>query len=218
MRGLFGDEQKLLAVDFTASLEPHVDREADASDAELEAPDSKTGTEPFHLWGFIGQPGVSRATRQDQHLFVNRRPVENRGLNFALIEGYHTALMKGRYPLCCLFLELDPATVDVNIHPAKREVKFHNERAVRQLTAQAVREALLRFNAPVESPSGAAVPLNPVPAVPPEEPVRLTVAPPATTEFPAFTPLTGTPLTAWPKTPAKPLAPPAPALPADSTP
>src|SRR5437867_35695 len=122
MRGLFGDEQKLLAVDFTASLEPHVDREADASDAELEAPDSKTGTEPFHLWGFIGQPGVSRATRQDQHLFVNRRPVENRGLNFALLEGYHTALMKGRYPVCCLFLEISPAAVDVNIHPAKRDV------------------------------------------------------------------------------------------------
>jgi DNA mismatch repair protein MutL len=72
--------------------------------------------------------------------------VENRGLNFALLEGYHTALMKGRYPVCCLFLEIDPAAVDVNIHPAKREVKFHREREVRQLTAQAVRETLLKFH------------------------------------------------------------------------
>jgi DNA mismatch repair protein MutL len=72
--------------------------------------------------------------------------VENRGLNFALLEGYHTALMKGRYPVCCLFLEVDPATVDVNIHPSKREVKFHNERMVRQWTAQAIRETLLRFH------------------------------------------------------------------------
>ena len=40
---------------------------------------------------------------------MNRRPVENRGLNFALLEGYHTALMKGRYPVCCLFLEIDPS-------------------------------------------------------------------------------------------------------------
>ena len=64
--------------------------------------------------------------------FVNRRPVENRGINFALLEGYHTALMKGRYPVCCLFLEIDPAAVDVNIHPAKREVKFHREGEVRQ--------------------------------------------------------------------------------------
>ena len=102
-------------------------------------------TSNFHLWGFIGAPGVSRATREDQHLFVNRRPVENRGLNFALLEGYHTALMKGRYPVCCLFLEIDPAAVDVNIHPAKREVKFHREAEVRRLVAQAVRQTLLAF-------------------------------------------------------------------------
>jgi DNA mismatch repair protein MutL len=79
-------------------------------------------------------------------VFVNRRPVENRGLNYALFEGYHTSLMKGRYPVCCLFLELDPALVDVNVHPAKREVKFRNENHVRGVVAQAVRNALLRFH------------------------------------------------------------------------
>ena len=73
--------------------------------------------------------------------------MENRGLNFALLEGYHTALMKGRYPVCCLFLEIDPGAVDVNIHPAKREVKFHQEGQIRRLVAQAVREALLKFHA-----------------------------------------------------------------------
>jgi hypothetical protein len=55
-------------------------------------------TSRFRLWGFIGAPGVSRGTRDEQHLFVNQRPVDNRGLNFALLEGYHTALMRGRYP------------------------------------------------------------------------------------------------------------------------
>src|SRR5204863_5085756 len=100
----------------------------------------------LRIWGFIGKPGLSRSTREDQHLFVNRRPVENRTLNFALLEGYHTALMKGRYPVCCLFLEMDPAAVDVNIHPAKREVKFHREAAVRRLVAQAVRDTLLGFH------------------------------------------------------------------------
>jgi DNA mismatch repair protein MutL len=54
--------------------------------------------------------------------------------------------MKGRYPVCCLFLEIDPALVDVNIHPAKREVRFHNENSVRRAVAQAVREALLSFH------------------------------------------------------------------------
>jgi len=100
----------------------------------------------LRVWGFIGAPGVSRATREGQHLFVNRRPVENRGLNYALLEGYHTVLMKGRYPVCCLFLEIDPAAVDVNIHPAKREVKFHREFEVRKLAAQAVRETLLALH------------------------------------------------------------------------
>jgi DNA mismatch repair protein MutL len=54
--------------------------------------------------------------------------------------------MKGRYPVCCLFLEIDPAAVDVNIHPAKREVKFHREFEVRKFVAQAVRETLLAFH------------------------------------------------------------------------
>ena len=98
------------------------------------------------MWGLIGSPGVSRSTRDGQFTYVNRRPVENRGLNYALIEGYHTSLMKGRYPVCCLFLEINPAAVDVNIHPAKREVKFHREFEIRKYTAQAVREALLAFH------------------------------------------------------------------------
>jgi len=139
LRALYGAEQALLPVDFSAvipSSEPA--GEASGSDPGRETSD-------FRLWGFIGAPGVSRLTREDQHLFVNRRPVQNRGLNFALFEGYHTALMKGRYPVCCLFLEIDPAAVDVNIHPAKREVRFRQEGEVRGLVARAVRETLLRL-------------------------------------------------------------------------
>ena len=98
------------------------------------------------LWGVIGAPGVSRASREHQHVFVNRRAVENRGLSFALKEGYHTALMKGRFPVCCLFLEIDAGEVDVNIHPAKREVKFHREREVRRFVAEAVQGALCEFH------------------------------------------------------------------------
>lgn len=139
LRALYGDEQKLLQADFSG---------------EISGPDSSE-PEPsttVRLWGYIGAPGVSRATREDQHLFINRRPVENRGLNFALLEGYHTALMKGRYPVCCLFLEIDPAAVDVNIHPAKREVKFHREAEVRRFVAQAIRQTLLNFHSePVKS-------------------------------------------------------------------
>jgi DNA mismatch repair protein MutL len=142
LRALYGADQKLLTVDFTAELfEPVDDADPDADQSKIKNQKSK-----IRLWGFMGAPGVSRSTREDQHLFDNRRPVENRGLNFALLEGYHTALMKGRYPVCCLFLEIDPAAVDVNIHPAKREVKFHRESEVRRLVAQAVRETLLKFH------------------------------------------------------------------------
>jgi DNA mismatch repair protein MutL len=141
LRALYGDEQKILPVDFAGSIS----ESGDLSDDSVSQP-LATAHSSFKVWGFIGAPGVSRSTRQDQHVFVNRRPVENRGLNFALLEGYHTSLMKGRYPVCCLFLEIDPAAVDVNIHPAKREVKFHREREVRRMVAQAVRETLLRFH------------------------------------------------------------------------
>jgi DNA mismatch repair protein MutL len=73
--------------------------------------------------------------------------------------------MKGRYPVCCLFIEVNPAEVDVNIHPSKREVKFHREKAVRQWVAQAVRETLLRFHTPTKA---ATVPRPPSPpAAPP---------------------------------------------------
>jgi len=165
LRALSGGGEKLLAVDFSADLPALADEEEPP--APLDAPMR------FSVWGFMGAPGVSRATREDQHLFVNRRPVENRGLNFALLEGYHTALMKGRYPVCCLFLEVNPAEVDVNIHPAKREVKFHREKVVRQLVAQAVRETLLRFHAPtkVQAVLQPAAP-SPPPAAPPPVPAR----------------------------------------------
>lgn len=150
LRALLGDV-KLIEVDFTAE---HSDSATMSDEAESfenaleERPVSPLAPHPstFRVWGLIGAPGVSRSTREDQHVFVNRRPVENRGLNFALMEGYHTALMKGRYPVCCLFLEINPAAVDVNIHPAKREVKFHREGEVRRSVADAVRQALLGFH------------------------------------------------------------------------
>lgn len=94
------------------------------------------------LHGFIGKPGVSRAARGEELFFINQRPVENRTLHFGLLEGYHNSLMKGRYPVAVLFLEMDPAGVDVNIHPAKREVRFHDDHTLRQFVVQAVTQTL----------------------------------------------------------------------------
>lgn len=109
--------------------------------------------EGLRLRGFVGQPGVSRGTRQEQFLFVNHRPVESRTLHFALQEGYHNSLMRGRYPVTVLFLDLDPAGVDVNIHPAKREVRFHDDAQIRFFVKRAVQEALQGYAAaPVSVP------------------------------------------------------------------
>ena len=178
MRALLGEE-KLLPVNFTAALDDTAppgetdifETARPAGEAATALAETPVPPATLRVWGFIGSPGVSRATREGQHLFVNRRPVENRGLNYALMEGYHTALMKGRYPVCCLLLELDPAAVDVNIHPAKREVKFHREFEVRRLVRQAIHDTLLAFHTEPACPAASA----PVPAAAP--PVRQTVLP-----------------------------------------
>jgi DNA mismatch repair protein MutL len=98
----------------------------------------------YRLAGLVGRPGISRGNRQEQHVFVNGRPVFSRTLNFAILEGYHNSLMKGRFPVVVLFLELDPARVDVNVHPAKREVRFRDDGAVRSFVVSSVGEVLAR--------------------------------------------------------------------------
>jgi DNA mismatch repair protein MutL len=92
--------------------------------------------------GFLGRAGVSRSTKAEQILFVNGRPVENITIQHGLREGYHTALMKGQFPVTFLFLEMDPEAVDVNVHPAKREVRFREPDAVRNAVAETVRKTL----------------------------------------------------------------------------
>jgi DNA mismatch repair protein MutL len=101
-----------------------------------------TAMHGISIRGFLGKAGVSRPTRAEQIIFVNGRAVENLTIQHALREGYHTALMKGQYPLVFLFLDLDPADVDVNVHPAKREVRFRNPDLIRQALAETVRKTL----------------------------------------------------------------------------
>jgi DNA mismatch repair protein MutL len=109
--------------------------------------------------GFIGQAGLSRQTKAQQLIFVNGRAIESSFITSAVREGYHTALMKGQYPVTFVFLELDPATVDVNVHPAKREVRFRDPSGVREEIVRCIQETLQgrraewqeKFRAPVSS-------------------------------------------------------------------
>jgi DNA mismatch repair protein MutL len=99
----------------------------------------------YELVGYIGRPGVSRPDRHEEIIFVNRRAVDNRALHFGVIEGYQNALMRGQYPLAVLNLRCAPNLYDVNIHPTKREIRFHDEQRVRRFVVEAVRGAIYRF-------------------------------------------------------------------------
>ena len=86
--------------------------------------------EKYHVSGFVSKPTDARPSRNLQTFFVNHRPVKSRLLVTALEEAYRNQLMVGKFPTCVLCLELPPTAVDVNVHPAKTEVKFLNEKAV----------------------------------------------------------------------------------------
>ncbi len=137
-------------------------------------------TRSIRLRGFIGKAGVSRQTRDQQLVFVNGRAVENPVLSAALREGYHTALMKGQNPVTFLFVDLDPGAVDVNVHPAKREVRFREPSAVREAIVEGIQRTLesdrtdwqQQFRAPalpapaVDDPSRTAPATNAIPRAP----------------------------------------------------
>ncbi len=95
------------------------------------------------LLGFAGLPTASQRTQRFQHLFVNRRPVQDRLLKSALRAAYGDLLFHDRQPMAVLFLELAPERVDVNVHPAKAEVRFREPGVVRGLVIGALRQALL---------------------------------------------------------------------------
>ena len=130
---------------------------------------SDAASPKIRISGFIGQAGLSRQTRSQQLVFVNGRAIESSLMTGAIREGYHTALMKGQYPVTFLFLELDSAAVDVNVHPAKREVRFRDPNGVREAIVRCIQQTLEtaragwqeKFRAPVRPPT--AVPGKPAP-------------------------------------------------------
>lgn len=139
----------------------------------------ETAESGMKLSGLIGRPGVARSTRHEMVIFVNQRPVDSRTLNYALIESYHESLPKGRYPLAFLFFECEPAAVDVNVHPAKREVRFRSEPAVRAFVIRSVLEKLRGLMAPPAPATPVSSPPPPAtPAASAQSPSRSTAAPP----------------------------------------
>lgn len=99
--------------------------------------------EDYHISGFCSPVAVTRSNRREMTFFVNGRWVNDPALNSALMQAYHTLLMVGRFPMAVLFLEISPEEVDVNVHPAKAEVRFRRGDRVFSLVQRGVRRALL---------------------------------------------------------------------------
>ena len=98
----------------------------------------------FSITGFAGRPTLNRPDASLQYLFVNGRPVKDRLLLSAIRGAYQDFMPRGRYPLAALFLSVPVEAVDVNVHPAKAEVRFREASLVRSLLVSALHEALRR--------------------------------------------------------------------------
>ncbi|MGZ2416179.1 DNA mismatch repair protein MutL [Staphylococcus caledonicus] len=98
-------------------------------------------TSDYHLDGYVAKPEHSRSNKHYISIFINGRYIKNFVLNKAIIEGYHTLLTIGRYPICYINIEMDPILVDVNVHPTKLEVRLSKEEQLYDLIVKKIREA-----------------------------------------------------------------------------
>ncbi len=123
--------------------------ELDPGFAELAADD---GHRRFHVSGFISRPQVQKSNRNSIFLFVNRRLIRDRLLMHAISAAYHNLMPPASYPFALLFLDCDPAEVDVNVHPSKTEVRFRHSSFVHDFVRDTMRESLMRSRPVASAP------------------------------------------------------------------
>jgi DNA mismatch repair protein MutL len=131
---------------------------------------------PCRVRGFVNAIPAHHPTKAYQVLFVNQRPVFQRQLNHAIYEAYREWLPVGRHPVYCLFIDLDPGQLDVNVHPTKREVRIADERAVYDLLythlralqggARDVPEVGTDFSTSIKNSRPFSMPIRPLPGAP----------------------------------------------------
>jgi DNA mismatch repair protein MutL len=103
-------------------------------------------TNYLNIYGFVGKPDTAKRTRGDQYFFVNNRYIRSPYLNHAVMNAYQQMIPADCYPLYVLFIELDPAQIDINVHPTKQEIKFEDEKILYAFVNAAVKHALAQFS------------------------------------------------------------------------
>jgi DNA mismatch repair protein MutL len=106
----------------------------------------KEETDYMNIYGFVGKPDTARKTRGDQYFFVNNRFIKSPYLNHAVMNAYQEMIPADSFPMYVLFIDLDPAVVDVNVHPTKQEIKFEDEKIIYAFVQAATRHALAQFS------------------------------------------------------------------------
>lgn len=100
----------------------------------------------INIDGFIGKPEYAKKTRGEQFFFVNKRFVKDPYLNHAVMNAYEEILPAETYPLYVLFIDIDPAKIDINVHPTKTEIKYEDDKAIYAIIRSAVKRSLGRYN------------------------------------------------------------------------
>jgi DNA mismatch repair protein MutL len=103
-------------------------------------------TDYLNIYGFVGKPEAAKKTRGDQYLFVNNRFIRSAYLNHAVMNAYREMIAPDSFPLYVLFIDLDPAQLDINVHPTKQEIKFEDEKVVYAFVQAAVKHSLAQFS------------------------------------------------------------------------
>jgi DNA mismatch repair protein MutL len=103
-------------------------------------------TDYMNIYGFIGKPETAKKTRGDQYFFVNKRFIKSAYLNHAVAGAFQELIAADSFPAYVLFIDLDPAQVDINVHPTKQEIKFEDEKIVYAFVQSAVKHALAQFS------------------------------------------------------------------------
>ncbi len=103
-------------------------------------------TDYMNIYGFVGKPETAKKTRGDQYFFVNNRFIKSAYLNHAVMGAFDSMIAKDSFPMYTLFIDLDPAQLDINVHPTKQEIKFEDEKIVYAFVQSAVKHALAQFS------------------------------------------------------------------------